>query len=178
MLLSLYCKKAEKLYHNRHMQTTPLPHVLILHDVRSAQNVGALFRTADAVGIKKIFLSAITPQPIDRFGRSRKDLAKTALGSEKTLSWESYEDPKKLIAMLKQSGYTVVAIEQAENAIDYKTITTKTPLAFMLGNEVSGIPKTILGAVDTVVQIPMFGEKESLNVSVAGGIVLFRTLDY
>ncbi len=151
--------------------------ILVLHDIRSAQNVGSLFRTADAVGISKIYLSSVTPAPIDRFGRERSDIAKTALGAQKTIAWETYEDILSLIENLKNDGYKVVAIEQSENSVDYKTVNKKEKMVFILGNEVLGLPKEILEAVDIVAQIPMVGEKESLNVSVAGGIALFRILD-
>lgn len=151
--------------------------ILVFHDIRSAQNVGSLFRTADAVGISKIYLSSITPTPIDRFGRARSDIAKTALGAEKSILWESYEDIFLLIDNLKKDGYKVIAIEQSENSIDYKQVKTEGPTAFILGNEVEGLAKEVLEKVDIVAEIPMAGDKESLNVSVAGGIALFRILN-
>lgn len=152
-------------------------HVLILHDIRSAQNVGSLFRTSDAIGISKIYLSSITPSPVDRFGRDRNDIAKTALGAQKNIPWESYNDITSLIKKCKERGYFVVAIEQSSRSIDYKKIETKEKMVFILGNEVSGLSKDILTEVDVVAEIPMVGKKESLNVSVAGGIILFRILD-
>ncbi|MEQ1664757.1 MAG: TrmH family RNA methyltransferase [Bdellovibrionales bacterium] len=151
--------------------------ILVLHDIRSAQNVGSLFRTSDAVGVSKIYLSPITPTPIDRFGRSRSDIAKTALSAEKSIPWESYEDISMLIDNLKKDGYKVIAIEQSENSVDYKQIKIEGPTAFILGNEVEGLTKEVLEKVDIVAEIPMAGGKESLNVSVAGGIALFRILD-
>ena len=151
--------------------------ILVLHDIRSAQNVGSLFRTADAVGISKIYLSSITPAPIDRFGRARSDIAKTALGAQATMAWEQYNDIVVLIEMYKSQGYQIIAIEQSEKSIDYKMIESKEKILFILGNEVEGVPEEVLGIVDSIVEIPMQGDKESLNVSVAGGIVLFRVLD-
>lgn len=151
--------------------------ILILHDIRSAHNVGSLFRTADAVGISKIYMSAITPAPLDRFGRHRSDIAKTALGAEKTIGWEQYDTLSTLITSLKNEGYTIVAIEQSVQSIDYKSIPRYEKVACILGNEVGGIDQTILALVDAIVEIPMKGKKESLNVTVAGGIVLFRMLD-
>ncbi len=151
--------------------------ILVLHDIRSAQNVGSLFRTADAVGISKIYLSSITPAPIDRFGRARSDVAKTALGAQATMAWEQYNDIVALIEMYKSQGYQTIAIEQSEKSIDYKMIESKEKILFILGNEVEGVPEEVLGIVDSIVEIPMRGYKESLNVSVAGGIVLFRVLD-
>lgn len=151
--------------------------VLVLHDIRSAQNVGSLFRTADACGISKIYLSSVTPAPIDRFGRDRSDIAKTALGAEKSMAWESYEDIFLVLDTYKTQGYEIIAIEQSENSIDYKTLIKKEKMVFILGNEVTGLEPEVLKSVDIVAQIPMVGEKESLNVSVAGGIALFRILD-
>lgn len=150
--------------------------ILILHDIRSAQNVGALFRTADAVGIDCIYLSSITPTPLDRFGRARNDVAKTALGAEKTIAWEMYDDINKLLHILQTQGVQIIAIEQSKNAVDYKKVTIKSPVAFILGNEVEGIPQSVLKQCDIVAQIPMEGKKESLNVSVAAGVALFRML--
>jgi 23S rRNA (guanosine2251-2'-O)-methyltransferase len=151
--------------------------ILVLHDIRSAQNVGSLFRTADAVGISKIYLSIITPSPIDRFGRERSDISKTALGAEKNVPWETYDNLISLIEKYKKEGCEIIAIEQSENSIDYKKIETKEKMLFILGNEVGGLPKEILDQVDIVAEIPMVGGKESLNVSVAGGIALFRIID-
>jgi len=159
--------------------------ILILHDIRSTQNVGAMFRTADAVGIKKIFLTGYTSAPVDRFGKKRNDIAKSALGAEESMEWESKKYLIPLIKKLKKEGYLVIAIEQDENSIDYKKVSArggpvfdwKGSLVFILGTEVTGIPKNILNKCDVVVEIPMKGKKESLNVSVACGVVLFRILN-
>lgn len=152
-------------------------HILILQDIRSAQNVGALFRTADAAGISEIYLVGITPLPIDKFGRDNTAIAKTALGAEKTIPWQYYKTSASIITKLQKAGYVVIAIEQAENSVDYKKVKTTKPVAFILGNEVEGLPKRTLSRVDIVAEIPMKGGKESLNVSVAGGIALFRILN-
>ncbi|HWC57556.1 MAG TPA: TrmH family RNA methyltransferase [Candidatus Paceibacterota bacterium] len=150
--------------------------ILILHDIRSALNVGALFRTADAVGIDHIYLSSTTPAPIDRFGRADARIAKTALGAEGTIVWEQYDDIQKLLGVLQRQGAMVVAIEQAPRAIDYKEAKIQLPVAFVLGNEVNGVPRAVLHMSDIVAAIPMEGKKESLNVAVAGGVALFRML--
>lgn len=151
--------------------------VLILHDIRSAQNVGSLFRTADAAGISKIYLSPVCATPVDRFGRPVGAITKTALGAELTMKWEVYTDISSLIHSLQREGVHVIAIEQSDSAVDYKDVEVPERVAFMLGNEVEGIPPEILDLVDTVAEIPMQGTKESLNVSVAGGIALFRMLN-
>jgi len=149
---------------------------VILHDIRSVHNVGSMWRTANAAGVKKIFLSGYTPPPVDRFGRERKDFAKVALNSQKTVAWESVENPASLIKKLKREGFYVVAIEQAKNSVDYKKVKIKKPVLFLVGNEVEGIPQKLLNLADVVAEIPMKGDKESLNVSVAFGIALFRML--
>jgi 23S rRNA (guanosine2251-2'-O)-methyltransferase len=148
--------------------------VLILHNVRSVQNVGAMFRTADAAGINKIYLTGYTPTPLDRFGRIRRDLAKSALGAEEFVPWEQKKMIGPLIAKLKRDGFKVIAIEQDEKSIDYKKVKLKNKNAFIVGAEVTGIPKNVLDKCDVIAEIPMRGKKESLNVSVALGIALFR----
>jgi 23S rRNA (guanosine2251-2'-O)-methyltransferase len=150
--------------------------VLILHNIRSAENVGSLFRTADAVGIAKIYLSSITPTPIDRFGRPNAKVVKTALGAESSVEWEQYGSIESLLEMLRAQGFQTIAIEQSDGSVDYKDIEVGENVAFILGNEVEGINPEILSLVDSIAEIPMSGRKESLNVSVAGGIALFRML--
>jgi 23S rRNA (guanosine2251-2'-O)-methyltransferase len=151
--------------------------ILVIHDIRSAQNVGSLFRTSDALGINKIYLSDITPSPIDRFGRARSDIAKTALGAEKNVAWEHYADILSLVFKYKKDGYKIIAIEQSDNSVDYKEISVLEKTVFILGNEVDGLSQEILEIVDVVAEIPMIGQKESLNVAVAGGIAMFRILN-
>lgn len=151
--------------------------VLILENIRSAQNVGAIFRTADAIGISKIYLVGYTPAPLDKFNRPRKEIAKTALGAETTIPWESVPDSLALIEKLKNEKFTVVAVEQTSNSIDYKKFAPAGRTAFLFGNEVDGVLPETLEVVDQVIEIPMRGKKESLNVATALGIVLFRLLD-
>ncbi|MES3031795.1 MAG: TrmH family RNA methyltransferase [Patescibacteria group bacterium] len=148
--------------------------ILILHDIRSVENVGAMFRTADAAGVNKIYLTGYTPAPIDRFGRKRGDLAKSALGAEEFVPWEQKKSISSLFSKLKKDNFQIIAIEQAENSIDYKKVKLQGKNAFIVGTEVTGIPKTILEKCDVIAEIPMRGKKESLNVSVACGIALFR----
>ena len=152
----------------------PLSFFIILHNIRSAQNVGAIFRTADAVGVEKIYLTGYTPAPLDRFGRVDSKIAKTALGAEKTIPWESCKSVGALIKRLKKNSVHVVAGEQSPSAVSCTKWKPKFPLAIILGNEVLGVSSAILRACDEVVEIPMRGAKESLNVSVAAGIILFK----
>lgn len=157
-----------------------LQNILILHNIRSVANVGAMFRTADAAGLNKIYLTGYTPCPLDRFGRKRKDLAKSALGAEKFVNWEQKKNIFPLLEKLRKEKYFLIAIEQAENSVDYKKVKLKREnarhggQAFIVGSEVGGIPKNVLQKCDIVAEIPMRGKKESLNVSVALGIALFR----
>lgn len=150
---------------------------LILHNIRSVHNVGSIFRTADAAGISRIYLTGYTPTPVDRFGRARRDFSKVSLGAEKTVSWEKQEDVTRLIPSLKEEKFFIVAVEQSSRAIDYKKITLPAKAAVIFGNETEGISKNILDLADVIAEIPMRGEKESLNVSVSAGIVLFRMMD-
>lgn len=151
--------------------------IVILPDIRSAENVGAIFRTADAVGVDKIYLVGITPAPVDRFGRDRSDIAKSALGAEKSIKWEQRENLAELIIELKKENYKIIALEQDENSIDYKDVEIGERNAFVLGTETRGLAKDILDMCDVIAEIPMRGEKESLNVSVAFGVAIFRILN-
>jgi tRNA G18 (ribose-2'-O)-methylase SpoU len=152
--------------------------ILALHNIRSTHNVGAIFRTADAVGIDEIFLIGITPDPVDRFGRKRSDIAKAALGAEETILWQHFSDEKFLekVSVLKNEGFQIISVEQGANSVDYKNIKTSEKVLIITGSEVDGLPKEVTGLSDFIAEIPMRGKKESLNVSVATGVALFRIL--
>lgn len=149
---------------------------LLLADMRSTHNDGSIFRTADAAGVEKIMLSGTTPTPLDRFNIPRKDVAKVALGAEKTIPWEYAEDTVSVIKKYKKEGFQIIALEQSDRSVDYKTVVLTQSTLIILGNEPKGIDQSILAYVDVIAEIPMKGEKESLNVSVAAGIFLFRIL--
>ncbi len=150
---------------------------LLLHNIRSSYNVGSIFRTADAAGVSRVYLSGYTPRPTDRFGRPQKEIAKTALGAERNVSWEYYMSPNALIARLRKEGWEIVGVEQDARARDYRSFTIKRRTVFVFGNEVQGISKELRRKCDTLVEISMHGKKESLNVSVAAGIILFSLSD-
>ncbi len=150
---------------------------ILLHDIRSVHNVGAIFRTADAVGVSKIFLSGYSPTPVDRFNNPRSDFAKCSLGSEKTVSWERIQSPTALINRLKKEKVEIISIEQNEASVDYKKVRPKGDILVIFGNEVSGVSKSILNKSHIIAELPMRGKKESLNVSVSAGIILFRWFD-
>jgi len=146
---------------------------LLLHNVRSSHNVGAIFRTADAAGVSEIFLSGYTPRPTDRFGRTQKNIAKTALGAESYIRWDYVSAPGPLIRRLKKNGWHIVGVEQDPRANDFRTFRAKRKTLLVFGNEVRGLSKILRDACDSLIEIPMRGQKESLNVSVSAGIVLF-----
>lgn len=139
--------------------------------------MGSIFRTADAAGVTKIFISGYTPTPNDRFGKPRSDIAKTALGAELTIPWEYFKTPTTYLKKAKKAGVQIIAIEQSKNSIDYKKVKVKYPVLFLVGNEVKGLSPALLKQSGVVAEIPMKGEKESLNVSVSFGVALFRMLN-
>lgn len=147
--------------------------VIILHDIRSHYNVGAMFRTADGAGVDKLYLVGYTPSPIDRFGRPVPEIHKTALGAEQVIPYESVAGIDELIVRLKAEGFMVVAVEQADNSIMLPDFVVPDKVAYILGSETEGVPKAVLDQVDTILEISMRGVKESLNVSVAAGIVMY-----
>ena len=147
--------------------------MIALHNIRSCHNVGSIFRTADAGGVSKIYICGETPAPIDRFGRQRADIAKVALGAEKSVGWEYVRDIQDLIKTLKKEKYNILTLEQDSESVDYRKAKLMAKNLLIVGNEVKGIEKEILEKCDQILEIPMKGEKESLNVAVATGIVLF-----
>lgn len=142
--------------------------VVVLPDIRSTHNTGSFFRTGDAVAVQKIILTGITAQP------PHPHLLKVSLGSEQTVSWEYEADTKAAIRALKASGYQIVAVEQTARSIDFRDAVYAKKVALIFGNEVTGVPEEICALADMDIELPMRGEKESLNVSVAGGIVLYH----
>lgn len=147
---------------------------VLLHNIRSSYNVGSIFRTADGAGVSKIYLTGYTPTPVDRFGREQKEIAKTALGAEENVPWEYAKNPSSVIAALRQQNWSIVGVEQDRRAVDYRTFKLKRPTLFIFGAEVRGLSKALRKQCDTLIEIPMRGSKESLNVSVAAGIILFH----
>lgn len=134
-----------------------------------------MFRTADGAGVAKLFLVGVTPSPIDRFGRPVLEIHKTALGAELIIPWESRGDIEELIKELQASGVTVVAVEQSVRSVKLNDFVVPESVAYIMGSETEGLSQEVLGAVDHVLEIPMLGEKESLNVSVAAGIVMYHS---
>ena len=162
---------------SKRLSKKSMEHALILHNIRSAHNVGSIFRTADAARISKVYLTGITPTPVDRFGRPQKEIQKTALGAERFIPWEHFSKIGTLLLELKKRGFSLIAVEQTRNARDYKKTRLTKPTAFIFGSEVRGISPSIIKKCDKVIAISMGGKKESLNVSVAAGITPFRVLN-
>lgn len=154
--------------------------IAILYNIRSLYNVGSIFRTADAAGVEKLYLCGITPSPLDRFGKIRPQVAKVALGAEGFVKWEKRQAAGKVIDELKKGEYKIWAVEQARGSISYFRIKKYElrikKIALVFGNEVQGLPSTILKKADKILEIPMHGKKESLNVAVAFGIIAFSLL--
>ena len=152
--------------------TPKSPVVLVLDNVRSMHNVGAIFRTADAFALEKIYLCGYTPRPPHR------EITKTALGSEESMAWEYAPETVAAVAALKAAGYQVAAVEQTTGSVALPQFRPKIgrPLALVLGNEVFGVDDAVLALCDLAVEIPQFGTKHSLNVGVAAGVVLWDAL--
>ena len=155
--------------------------VVVLDNIRSAHNVGSVFRTSDGAGVQTIYLVGTTPAPIDRFGRVQPEIHKTSLGATETVSWErvgsasslSTTEAEALVQKLKADGYAVVAVEQTKTSIPIAEFKRPEKVAYIFGAEVDGVQPELIAAADQVIEIPMAGTKESLNVSVTAGIVLF-----
>lgn len=146
-----------------------MPVRVVLDNVRSAQNVGAFFRTADAFAVEHIALCGITVTP------PSKDIHKTALGAELTVSWSHHHSTVECVAELKAEGYKVLAIEQVEGAtmLDELQVEPDAKYALVFGNEVLGVEQEVVDMCDGAIEIPQVGTKHSINVSVAGGVVLW-----
>lgn len=148
---------------------------VICHNIRSIHNIGSIFRTSDALGIEKIYLTGYSPTPVDRFSQPLAKFAKVSLGAEQNIPWESVHSPSGLIKNLRAKGFQVYGIEQAKNSIDYYKLRLNTrklaKLVLVIGNEIRGLSPVLMKQLDKILEIPMLGGKESLNVSVAFGIV-------
>jgi tRNA G18 (ribose-2'-O)-methylase SpoU len=147
---------------------------VILHNIRSKYNVGAIFRTADAARVSKVFLTGYTPSPKDRFGRVDTEITKTSLGAVDTVPFEYVEAIETVLERLKGEGVEIVAVEIAEGSVSLYDYKPAAKVAYIFGSEVEGVTHDVLGAADYILEIPMGGMKESLNVSVTAGVVLLH----
>lgn len=151
-------------------EISKLPAMLVLDRVRSLYNVGAFFRSADAAGVSKIHLTGYTGHPPHR------GISKTALGAEETVPWQHTWDPMPLLSDLRKAGHEIAVLETSTRAVDLYDWHPRFPVAIVFGNEVDGVSSEIAELADVHVRIPMLGLKQSLNVAVAGGVVLFELL--
>lgn len=151
-------------------QQKKFPLVVVLDNVRSLNNVGSFFRTADAFNVERIVLCGITPLPPHR------EIQKTALGATETVSWKHASDTLACVEELKVNGYKVITVEQAEQTVmlQHFPIQQHEKYAIVFGNEVDGVDQRVINVADTIIEIPQFGTKHSLNVSVCAGVVLWE----
>lgn len=145
-----------------------LPVYVVLNSIRSSYNVGSIFRTSDGAMIEKLYLCGYTPHP------PKKEVLKTALGSQDSVSWEYVKDPKEVILKLKSQGIKICALELTDESFPYYKVNKNDfPLCLLIGNEITGVSQDLLDLCDFSIEIPQYGIKQSLNVAVAYGIAIF-----
>jgi len=145
-----------------------IPVYVILNSIRSSYNVGSIFRTSDGVMIEKLFLCGYTPTP------EKKEVIKTALGSQDSVKWEYVKDATEVISRLKNQGVKICALELTNKSVTYYNVSKLDfPICLIVGNEISGVPQELIDLCDFSIEIPQFGIKQSLNVAVAYGIAVF-----
>ena len=156
--------------------------VLVVHDVRSAHNVGSILRTADGLGIEQVYLTGYTPYPAAKNDKRLQHIAakvdkrirKTSLGAEQTVKWHYRKDIFEILDELKRRGYEIAALEQAANAISLEKYRATKDAALVVGSEIGGLEQSVLSVADVTIEIPMLGAKESFNVSIAAAIALYH----
>ncbi len=149
-------------------QSDKIPVIAVLENVRSAYNVGSVFRTADAFLLQSIYICGYTAKP------PHKEIRKTALGAEETVDWKHFSSPALAIEALKAEGYKIYAVEQTVNSVSLQSFNCADKVAVVFGNEVTGVEQSTIGLCDGTIEIPQLGMKHSLNISVAAGIVLWE----
>jgi tRNA G18 (ribose-2'-O)-methylase SpoU len=159
----------DRLTNDEFKEAEKTPLIVVLDDIRSLNNIGSVFRTSDAFLIEKIYLCGITAKP------PHKDIHKTALGATETVAWEYAEDALELVKILQKEGVVIVSIEQADNSVELQDFIPEKDkkLAVVFGNEVKGVQQKVVSASDFCVEIPQYGTKHSLNISVSCGVVLW-----
>lgn len=146
--------------------------ILLLDNIRSLVNVGAIFRTCDGAGWDRIILTGFTPTP------PRREIAKTAIGAENFIPWEYYEEPTEYVQDLKNKGFHIFSLEQTNRSVDFRLVEPGQyeNVCLIVGNEIGGVSQDLIALSDTCVELPMLGRKQSLNVATATGILLYRFL--
>ena len=146
-----------------------LPVFPLLYSIRSSYNVGSMFRTSDGAMVEKLYLCGYTPHP------PKKEVLKTALGSQDSVDWEYIKDPVELIKELKNKGVKIASLEQTDSSVPHYSLSRDVfPLCLLIGNEISGVPQELIDQSDFSIEIPQYGIKQSLNVAVAYGVTLFE----
>lgn len=161
------------MYSNYNNKNNKIANVYVaLDNIRSAQNVGSFFRTCDSLGVDKIFLCGITSVP------PNKEIFKTALGATESVIWEHFENTSQCIELLKEKGFKIICVEQTEKSLmlDKYEFNLDEKICLVFGNEIEGVNENIIEMADDCIEIPQLGTKHSLNVSVAGGIVIWDLL--
>ena len=154
-------------------KASKLPVVIVLDNVRSMNNIGSVFRTADAFLLEAIYLCGVTAKPPHR------EIQKTALGATETVNWKYFETTLEAVNTLKSKGFKTYAVEQADQSIMLdKFIPEQGKIALVFGNEVSGVEQAVIDVCDACIEIPQFGTKHSLNISVSAGIVVWEVANY
>ena len=159
----------DRLSVEEYKEVAKTPITVVLDNIRSCNNIGSVFRTSDALLVEKVVLCGITATP------PNKDIHKTALDAEKSVSWEYFEETKDAVLKLKEQGYHVYAVEQVENSISLPEFIPQKDqkLALVFGNEVKGVQQSVVDICDGAIEIPQYGTKHSFNISVSAGIVLW-----
>jgi len=156
--------------------------ILIAHNLRSCHNIGSLLRTADGLGVEKVCLTGYTPYPATKndvrlphlAAKLTKQIHKTALGAEKSVQWQQYENVQDAFVELCDAGYHIAAVEQSDNSIKLSAFVPPEKIALLIGREVEGVEPELLAVCDTILEIPMFGAKESFNVVQAAAMALYH----
>ncbi|EAS20487.1 tRNA/rRNA methyltransferase, SpoU family [Flavobacteria bacterium BBFL7] len=161
-------EELDRLSVDRFRESDKTPLIIVLDNVRSLNNIGSVFRSADAYRVEKIYLCGITAQP------PHKDIRKTALGATETVAWEYRDHTIDIIKELNEQGVTTCAIEQAEDSVSLRGFKPSTKkVAVVMGNEVKGVQQEVVDSCDTVIELEQYGTKHSLNISVCTGIVIY-----
>jgi 23S rRNA (guanosine2251-2'-O)-methyltransferase len=154
------------------MTTNKQDFYIIVHNIRSLYNIGTMFRTADAMGVDRLFLTGYSGQP------PRKEISKVALGAEDSVPWQHFKNISYLIDKLRKQGVKIVALETGSQSVDYLDFKPQFPVALIVGNEVSGLSPALMKKVDATISLPMHGIKESLNVGVAMAVAGYNIIKF
>lgn len=170
----LHMSEMDRLTVEAFKEKEKFPIEIVLDNIRSFNNVGSFFRTADALGIGKLHLCGITPTPPHR------EITKSAIGAELAVDWEKHDDTTTLIHRLKSEGYSILSVEQVTNSIPLQEFVPEVgkKYALVFGNEVEGVQEDVINESDACLEIPQFGTKHSFNVSVSGGIVMWELVKH